>query len=221
LSVSEKGVYIELVVRIWAENGALKNDQFLHRKINTQKQVFSDALAFFKELDIIQEENGFLSIKFIKHQLLEYDKFIEKKRLAGQQGGRPQKQTKANKKEERRKENEEIKENTTKENCPSFPISQTMETSIKSGEIKNLFINWLCVYELIHGTMTCHAQDGQIEKLLRIPAERRKQELKSAIAGQWKNITDTRKGDNDNAKPTNHHRNDSTVYEQVETRTDF
>jgi uncharacterized protein YdaU (DUF1376 family) len=113
LSVTEKGIYIELIVRIWAENGALKNDQFLHRKISTQKQVLLDALTLLKELDIIQEENGFLSVKFIKHQLFEHEQFIEKKRIAGQQGGRPKKQPKPKKKEERRKE---IKEKEEKEN---------------------------------------------------------------------------------------------------------
>lgn len=127
LTAEEKGIFIDLVSRIWKKNGFLKNDEILHRLIRVEKGTLSDALQAFFDLGIMEEKDGFLSVKFVSEQIFEIENFRKKQSEFGSKGGRPKKGTKANKKEEIRKEKEEIKENNTysvtkeKKSDPSYP----------------------------------------------------------------------------------------------------
>lgn len=125
LTAAEKGIFIDLIARIWHENGQIKNDGILHRLLRVEKATLSDALQAFFDLGIMEEKDGFLSVKFIDNQIKTHNEFIEKQREFGAKGGRPKKGTKANK--ERRKKKEEIrnekedirKEIEEKENTPT------------------------------------------------------------------------------------------------------
>lgn len=137
LTATEKGIFIDLISRIWKENGFLKNDEILHRLIRVEKVNLSDALQAFFDLGIMEEKDGFLSVKFVTEQILEIENFRKKQSEFGSKGGRPKKGTKANKKEEIRKEQEEIKENNTysvtkeKNSEPLFSYPKTEEEIIE------------------------------------------------------------------------------------------
>ena len=187
----EKGIFVELLARIWAENGELKNDNFLHRKLSIKKVELSNALQCFFELGIMQEKDGYLSVKFLKAQLLEHADYIEKRRLAGSKGGRPKKVEKPKKKEERRKKKEDNIKKINKKNENDYydlVITNTLETLNIPEKIKKLFIEWVKVRVMCHGKLPAQSQDGQIKRLLEIPEELREKSLKAAITGTWKNI---------------------------------
>jgi len=202
LDQSQKGIYIELIARIWAEKGQLKNDRFLAQKISTEKHVLSDALECFFDLKIMYEKDGFLSVKFIDKQIKAHAFIIEQKRAAGRLGGRPsKKQTKANKnKKENKKEIKETtltgsKENTheEKKNEYDFEITNTLDITPLPENIKNLFVQWLAVRIAVHGALPPVAQDKQLEYLIKIPEKFRIESLNKAIRGTWKNINDVSK----------------------------
>jgi uncharacterized protein YdaU (DUF1376 family) len=111
LTAEEKGIFIELMVRVWLEKGKIKNDEILARLIRVDKATLKQALLTFKELGIIIENNEYLSIKFIDQQITERLNYIENQRKIGAKGGRPQKGTKPKQKAESRKQREEYKEN--------------------------------------------------------------------------------------------------------------
>jgi uncharacterized protein YdaU (DUF1376 family) len=104
-------------------------------------------------------------------------------------------------------QNQRKRKKTKKESFSlGFSISQSLEKSGLSEDIRKKFIDWLSVYELAHGIMAQQAQDIQIARLLKIPESRRMQELDNAIAGQWKNITDTRRDETSNTSETSRFR---------------
>lgn len=63
------------------------------------------------------------------------------------------------------------------------------------GDLLNDWQRWLEVWSDMHGNgrpMNQIIQQAQLEKLLRLPADVRRDALKAAIAGGWKNIQDIR-----------------------------
>ena len=63
------------------------------------------------------------------------------------------------------------------------------------GDLLPDWERWLEVWSDMHGNgrqMNQIIQQAQLEKLLRLPAEVRRNALKAAIAGGWKNIQDIR-----------------------------
>ena len=63
------------------------------------------------------------------------------------------------------------------------------------GDLSQDWQRWLSVWEDMHGNgrpMNEIIQQAQLEKLLRLPADVRRDALKAAIAGGWKNIQDIR-----------------------------
>lgn len=47
LTATEKGIFIDLVARIFQEKGFLKNDEILHRLIRVEKATLLEALKAF------------------------------------------------------------------------------------------------------------------------------------------------------------------------------
>lgn len=138
LTATEKGIFIDLVSRIWKENGFLKNDEILHRLIRVEKGTLSEALQAFFDLGIMTEKDGFLSVKFIDEQISDIENYKKKQSEFGSKGGRPKKGTKANKKEDIRNKREEIKEKNTlmcipkeKNSEPLFSYPTTEEEIIE------------------------------------------------------------------------------------------
>lgn len=93
LSAEEKGVFIEIVARIWYNGGTLKNDEILHRVLRVEKGTLSSALAVFFELGIMEEKEGVLSLKFVDEQLDEINSYKSQQAEFGKKGGRPKKGT--------------------------------------------------------------------------------------------------------------------------------
>ena len=95
LSMEEKGTLIDLLCRIWKEeNGAIPNDEFLHRLLRVDKATLSKALATFSDLKIVCEKDGVLSVKFLNEQLKQRKDYLEKMSACGRKGGRPKKGSK-------------------------------------------------------------------------------------------------------------------------------
>ncbi|OGV45834.1 MAG: hypothetical protein A2017_18205 [Lentisphaerae bacterium GWF2_44_16] len=95
LTHEEKGLFVDLFSMIFCENGLLKHDDLLCRKLGMEKAKLSNCLNLFFELELVVLKNGFLSIKFISEQLKIIHAISEKRSEAGAKGGRPKKQTKA------------------------------------------------------------------------------------------------------------------------------
>ncbi len=91
LSAEEKGVFIELVARIWFNGGEIKNDGILHRLLRVEKATLSNALQAFFDLEIMYEENGILRLKFVDEQISDINSFKEQQSEYGKRGGRPPK----------------------------------------------------------------------------------------------------------------------------------
>ena len=106
LSAQEKGIFIDLLARIWKENGCLKNTAVLHRLIRVQKATLSKSFEAFSQLGIMEEKDGFLRVKFIDEQLEQRREYIEAQREIGRRGGRPKKGSKPKQKAESRKQKE-------------------------------------------------------------------------------------------------------------------
>ena len=107
LSAQEKGIFIDLLARIWKENGVLKNTEVLHRLIRVQKATLSKSFEAFFQLGIMEEKDGFLRVKFIDEQLEQRREYIEAQREIGRRGGRPKKGSKGKQKAESRKQKAE------------------------------------------------------------------------------------------------------------------
>lgn len=117
LTPAEKGIFIDLVARIWYENGYLRHTEILHRQLHCDKQTLADALQVYQELDIMTEEDGVLSVKFVLEQIAEREDIVETRRRAGAKGG---KQTQANKRiEEKRREKETPPDGGVKKEPPA------------------------------------------------------------------------------------------------------
>lgn len=142
LSATEKGIFIDLIARIWHENGTIKNDGILHRLLRVEKATLSDALQAFFDLGIMTEKDGYLNIKFIDEQINAHKEFSKKQSEYGAKGGRPKKGTKANKKEEIRKKNEDSRIEKEEYNIPPTPpLPETYKSNLSelTSRINKLF----------------------------------------------------------------------------------
>jgi len=93
LSAQEKGIFIDLVARIWKENGSIKNDELLHRLIRVQKGTLRVALQTLLKIGLIVENDGVLSVKFISEQIQKQNDYASKQAEFGRIGGRSKKGT--------------------------------------------------------------------------------------------------------------------------------
>lgn len=113
LSAEEKGVFVELIARIWYNGGEIKNDGILHRLLRVEKATLSNALQAFFDLEIMYEENGILRLKFVDEQISDINSFKEQQSEYGKRGGRPPKGDQRVKKPIKNKtENKKEKEDT-------------------------------------------------------------------------------------------------------------
>lgn len=82
----------------------------------------------------------------------------------------------------------------------NISLSRARESSLNEkilGELTPDWERWVSIWEDLHGNgkqMNVFVKQAQLEKLLRLPPEIRKEALKAAIAGGWKNIQDIRNG---------------------------
>ena len=130
LTPSEKGIFIDLLARIWHENGTLRHTEFLHRQIRCEKIELSNALKTFAELSIMEENDGVLSVKFIGEQLSENNAYREVRRACGAKGGRPKKVEKDTVLQEKVEKDTALHEKADER-------SEKKETKEKSGKKEN------------------------------------------------------------------------------------
>ena len=95
LTLQEKGLYIELVARIWHNRGSIRNDFILSRMLKIGNNELQKYLETFKTLDIISENDGILSIKFITEQLQNTEEQRTRLSSYGAIGGRKRRSRKA------------------------------------------------------------------------------------------------------------------------------
>ena len=130
-----QGIFINLCALTWRENGTIKVDRFLSKKLKVSESVLDTALKDLTELEVIIVKNGILRVKFLDRQLREYAKFIRKCSLGGKKSARIRKVGLSIKNEERRKKNE-IKEtilsNSKEKAADDLPIA--------SGLIEEIFM---------------------------------------------------------------------------------
>lgn len=91
LDMEAQGIFVNLLARIWRENGKIKNTSFLHRQLRVPQDTLTAALGTFKESGILQENDGFLSVKFLTRQLEERVEYVEQQRKFGRQAGKSRK----------------------------------------------------------------------------------------------------------------------------------
>lgn len=133
LSAPEKGIFIDLLARIWKENGVLKNTEVLHRLIRVPKATLSKAFEAFFQLGIMEEKDGFLRVKFIDEQLAQRREYIESQREIGRRGGRPKKGSKPKQIADSRKQIADIKITPDVDESPSGVSPTTTEKPVASG----------------------------------------------------------------------------------------
>ena len=102
-----QGVFVNICARIWRNNGTLINDTLLSRKLRLDQGVFNQCLTYLKELEIIQEKDGILSVKFISIQINKNAKFREKCSLNGKKSAAVRKVPSTKKSVECRMKNED------------------------------------------------------------------------------------------------------------------
>ncbi len=135
-----QGVFTNLCARLWSENLVLKNDRFLAKKINVSQSTLERCLTDLKELEIISENDGFLSVDFLTRQIKERSKFIEKCSKAGQKSAsvRNVPPTKQKAESRKKKEEKEInKENSDGENPGENPIHPEQPAAPEQPPIKS------------------------------------------------------------------------------------
>jgi hypothetical protein len=107
VSQEYQGTFVNLLALLWRENGVLKNDRFLAKKLKVPSTYLEGCLTDLKELEIIIEKDGFLSVKFITLQLEKHLEYLKKCSEAGKKSAEIKKVPPTKKKEERRKEKED------------------------------------------------------------------------------------------------------------------
>lgn len=91
LSPDEKGIFVDIVARLWMNNGVLQNDEYLYRLLRVKKGTLLQALQTLFDMKILQENNGFLSAEFVTEQIAKKQDFTLKMKESGAKGGRPKK----------------------------------------------------------------------------------------------------------------------------------
>jgi len=129
LTLEERGIFIELCVRIWMEKGSVKNDEFLHRFLKIEMPLLAKALQTFLTLGILTENDGFLSVKFINEQLCESIQYSDKMREVANQKWKNKMPSHA-----KDKENGDIKEKYKKENSEGGKPLTTSNEIIRAAE---------------------------------------------------------------------------------------
>ncbi len=87
LSHEQKGIFIDLVAMCLIANGYIENNKLLSSKLKQTQANLSKCLECLKELEILEEKDGYLSIKFISEKFDRINRIKEQKRVAGRKGG--------------------------------------------------------------------------------------------------------------------------------------
>ena len=218
LSALEKGIFIDLAARIWQAGGALENSPVLYRVLRVDKEDFENALSAFIEFDIIDIEDGKISMKFITEQISAIKEYSEEQSEYGKLGGRPRgsknkgcekgslydpsenkgcekgslenkKGTKAYKDKDKDKDKE--RNIIQREKSPSLVDA----TKIIGEDLAEAFRRWLTVWSAHHGggkDMPPYQQEANLKVLYDLPEGIRKEAIERAIRGAWRAIHDIR-----------------------------
>lgn len=138
LNVEQIGIYANLMARVWRDGGSVENSRFLPRMLGCTEEQWQEALTDFLELGIVYEDDAkCLKIKFLDEQITAHGEFIAKCSEAGRRKGRRKVEagypegtlkvpstsdegTPKHKKEERRKEKEDIREEIEREETGAY-----------------------------------------------------------------------------------------------------
>jgi len=138
LNYEEKGIFIELCAMLLMENGRIKNDELLHRKLRIEKAKLSNCFNLLFELNLLVSDGKYLSVKFISEALFEMKTKSKILSQNGAKGGRPKSQRKPPSDQENQKyhknQKENYKENNTFEESPQPPEENSDLKFIGNGK---------------------------------------------------------------------------------------
>lgn len=209
LPVEEIGIFVNLMARIWKAGGSLKNDRFLPRMLGTDKEHFTAAFNDFVELEIIEEIDGYIHIKFITAQLADRAAFIDRCAAAGRKGReatpkQPPSNPEATPEVGGSNKNEKIEEKNKNE-IKGNPLSPANLERVLGLDNAADFKRWLTVWRDTNGDgkdMTEIQQENNLRLLVSLPDIIRATVLDKAIRGAWYALHDIRDG-NGKAPPSN------------------
>ena len=75
-----KAFFIDLCAIIGKAGGTIQNDTKLHRYLRLDPTTVNERITILRDDDLIIDDNGVLSIKFITRQFLEYEKLCDQNR---------------------------------------------------------------------------------------------------------------------------------------------
>lgn len=125
LNYEEKGIFIELCAMLLMENGRIKNDAMLHRKLRIEKAQLTNWLNLLSELNLLVSDGEYLSVKFIDKALFEMKTKSKILSQNGAKGGRPKSQQKPPSQNENKNY---IKENIKEKTPTLFLIPEKLNT---------------------------------------------------------------------------------------------
>jgi len=198
LTPEEQGVFITLCALIWRDGGTYKINSFTHRQLNTSEQVLNKCLIVFNKADILLNNDGVLSVKFINEQIEETARIREKRSKAGKKSAEKRagvQHMSTNKKEERRKKKEECRKKKEEIELPSWLDISTWNDFIEMRREKKK-------------PATDNAIKLILKKLEKFGINNHVEILKKSIIHNW---TDVYKIDNNN----NQNQNDERTSQQV------
>lgn len=146
LEPQEQGIFINLCALIWRDGGTYKIDKLTHRQLNTSQQVLNECVQVFNECDIMLNNDGILSVKFIDEQmgLVEVDR--QKKSKAGKASAKKRaevQQVSTKRVEERRVEENRIEDKKeTKQSGYTAEFDEFWKTYERKGSKANAFKAW-------------------------------------------------------------------------------
>jgi hypothetical protein len=95
LNAQEKGIFIDMAALAWKEDGAVRNNDFLHRALRVNKGTLTKAKATLIATGLIREEDGVFVVNFIEEQLKTRNAYILKQKEFGRKGGKISRKNKA------------------------------------------------------------------------------------------------------------------------------
>ena len=144
----EKGIFTDLLARIWANGGSLPITKLLHRQLGMAQGTLSDVVGTFTDLEIMECNDDVLRVKFIDDQLKARGAFLKSCSEAGKKSAEKRSQSKVPQAREEKRREESIKDKKKTKSLPqaATDIAEKLGTILQTHHEKNLpratWIKW-------------------------------------------------------------------------------
>lgn len=192
LSPEEQGIFISLCALIWRDGGTYKIDKLTHRQLNTSEQTFNNCLQTLTDVDIVFNERGVLSVKFIDEQIKANKAKSEKCAIAGRKSAKARTNIEGTSTKEER-----IRRKEKGDSTPKTPKGAELHDLVVSSinwpsdcdvEVKELFLDFLEERRIKRSYVTERALKALFKSLNGFTREEQIQALNKAIAGGHKSL---------------------------------